>query len=452
MKHASFAQNHGFTFIELMVTIAIISIISVTFLGLFTQTLRFVQVKRIQVHAAALATEQMELVRNLSFNDVGTQGGIPSGVIPQHQILSRGSINFVVDTDIFYVDDIFDGTLGGTPNDTLNTDYKQVKITVSWDTPWGADSMFFLTNVSPKGIETNAGGGTLRINIFDASGVPVPQAEVDVVNTIEGVNLQNILTSDTGMIVLPGSPASVDNYQITAAKSNFSLDRTYGINDPLGNVTPDQRHQSVFTGATTEVSFQIDLLSQLRINTFLYQGIDPALPLSLAVSVTGGKIIGEDAASNPVFKYSAQVTTDAAGGVLLNPIEWDTYTITFPEAAPNYNIIEYSPPIHPISVLPNTASTITFLFAEPYVQYSLLVTVLDINNSPLFDVSVHLTKTSFYDTTLTTGASGQVFFGGLPGSGNDYTITLSKPLYTPITNTLSITGNNEYKDQMSLVP
>ena len=86
------------------------------------------------------------------------------------------------------------------------------------------------------------------------------------------------------------------------------------------------------------------------------------------------------------------------------------------------------------------------------MQYSLLVTVLDINNSPLFDVSVHLTKTSFYDTTLTTGASGQVFFGGLPGSGNDYTITLSKPLYTPITNTLSITGNNEYKDQMSLVP
>ncbi len=444
----------GFTLIEILIAMAIITIIAGSFFALFNTVLKLVQIKQIKIEAASLATEQMEIVRNMPYNSVGVAGGIPSGSIPQNQTLARSGTSFTVRADVRYVDDPYDGVLGGPTllppqqDDLFSTDYKLVKFTIGWNTVWGNGSMFFLTNVVPKGIETSASGGVLKIKVFDASGAPVPQADVDIINSSQSIALNNIKTDNNGIAFFPGAPESVNFYQITVDKPGFSQSRTYGMDDPTGNVSPNPLHASVFVGTTTEISFSIDQLSELTIAT---EEIDPVLgvvPFGIDFIIHGAKTIGATASPDPIYKYSNSLATDSAGGTaVISSVEWDTYTILFDQSAHGRNIVAYAPPAHPVILWPNDSETILFTFQSPYRPYTLLVTVLNENNIPFVGATVQLTNGGDYNEIVLTGSSGQSFFN-TPTEGA-YTITITVSGYIPITNPITITGNDEYKTQLS---
>ncbi len=151
------------------------------------------------------------------------------------------------------------------PQDFLNTDYKRVKVTVSWQTPFGLQSISMLTDVAPVGIESTDGGGTLIINVFNSEGQPVPQASVNITNQeiIPIVDLQ-LTTDDNGRLLIPGAPAS-DKYNISVTKTNFSTDATY--EPTIDFPTPFRPQVSVIASRSTEVSFAIDLFSTLTIKS-----------------------------------------------------------------------------------------------------------------------------------------------------------------------------------------
>lgn len=447
--------SFGFTLVELMVATAIIAIIAGSFLALFNTVLKLVQIKRIKVEAAALATEQMEIVRNMPYTAVGVQNGIPSGSIPQDQTLVRSGNSFTVHTDVRYVDDSYDGALNGSTlqppqqNDLFAADYKLVKFKISWNTVWGNGSMFFLTNVVPKGIESTSSGGVLKIKVFDANGAPVAQADADIVNPSQSIALNNIKTDNNGIALFPWAPPSVSAYEITVDKLGFSQSRTYGMNDPVGNVAPNPLHASVFIGTTTEISFAIDLLTTLTVAT---KKIDPALGVvpfvGASFTIRGDKTVGFTATPAPIYKYSNSLTTDSVGGTAtLSAIEWDTYTISFDQATLGYNIVAYNPPSHPVILSPNDSKTITFTFQPPYRQFTLLVTVLNENSIPLVGAIVQLINGAGYNESITTGASGQSFFA--PLTTGAYTATITYAGYVPIISPVTISGNNEYKSQLS---
>jgi len=451
-KRSGFTCQTGFTLIELLVAVSIITVMTITFFALLGRSLQLVQTKRIQAQAAALATEQMEIIHNLSYADVGTVGGVPAGSLPQEQTLNRGNTSFLIKTDIRYIDDPYDGLLGDQ-EETLNTDYKQVKITISWDSAWSSDSMFFLTNIVPAGVEETGGGGTLKINVFDASGAPVPQALVDVVNTNTSVNLIDLQTNDSGLIILPGMPADTDPaYQITVDKFLYSQARTYARKDPVvQNVAPNPEHLLILEGDTTEVSFVIDKISVLNIKTELDQSPNPALAISVDFSIHGSKSVGKDNQDNNIYKYPTALhysppsfTTDSSGLWQDNQIEWDSYTISFDEPSIGYNLIEYTPPNNPITVLPNQTVNITFLFGQPYYNHSLLITLKDSEGNIVDNANVRLVNSSLdYDQTLITGTTGQTFFGDL--SKKTYEITITKTGLETINNDIEIDGNQEEK-------
>jgi len=81
--------------------------------------------------AAAVLANQVEVIRNLPYASVGTQGGIPPGIIPPQQAAALAGFAFSMDTVIRYIDDPFDGTIGGSPNDTSPADYKSADLDIT---------------------------------------------------------------------------------------------------------------------------------------------------------------------------------------------------------------------------------------------------------------------------------------------------------------------------------
>jgi len=91
-------KNYGFTLVETLVGIAVFLIVSIaaynTYIGLF----KLINVNKYKLLAINLANEQFEIAKNMPYKDIGIVQGIPVGLIPRTQTLSRGGVNFTVDS------------------------------------------------------------------------------------------------------------------------------------------------------------------------------------------------------------------------------------------------------------------------------------------------------------------------------------------------------------------
>jgi hypothetical protein len=262
-------KNKGTTLVEVVIAVGILAILSLALYSAFNFFFQVLAQKKYRVNALAIANEKMEIIRNLTFNDIGTVSGIPSGSIPQTETVNRNNVNFTVQTQIAYIDDPFDGTLDGSPNDLLPTDYKRIRIAVSWPSRFTVRPVTLISDIAPRGIESTVNGGTLAITVFNANGQPVEGASVNIVNnsTNPTINITT-QTNSQGKTTFPGAPASNDSYAITVTKAGYSTDQTYPRTTQMPN--PLKPHATVLNQDLTEVSFAIDLLSTLNIYTYTH--------------------------------------------------------------------------------------------------------------------------------------------------------------------------------------
>lgn len=255
---------NAFTLIEVIVGIAVLLVVMAGIYGAFQMVFMTVGSSRARIDALALANQRIEEIRNLPYNKIGTISGIPTGAIPQTEEVVRNNNVFTLETSIIYIDDPFDGV---APDDTLNTDYKRVRVEVNWQGLLSSRPVILITDVAPRGIETTVGGGTLMINVFDAQGIKISQASVHIENNDLDPNiLINTLTDSNGRVILPGSPESIEGYEIIITKEGYSTDRTYEI-DPEDNPNPVKPNATVLEGELTKISFAIDKTSTKVINT-----------------------------------------------------------------------------------------------------------------------------------------------------------------------------------------
>jgi len=269
---ASGARRDGFTLIEAVLSVFIISILVVAILGMFSFALRLVMENKLLVQAIALGEEKLEIIKNLSYDNVGTVSGIPSGVFPQNEIDNVNGTDYSINYYIVYVDDPADGI---SPTDFSGTDYKKVRMQISWTGPMGNQTQTFVTSISPKRNHNVAGTGTLSIVVFNASGQAVPQANVRVQASFATSTVDiNTQTNSLGRVVIPGAPAGTNKYSIVTTKTNYSTDRTCSIDvagaactDAVGNPVPTKANASVIEGDFNEIGFAIDIVSQLNIRT-----------------------------------------------------------------------------------------------------------------------------------------------------------------------------------------
>jgi type II secretory pathway pseudopilin PulG len=258
-------MKKGFSLIEAIVGIALMLVVFVGLLGAFRMAVQIVGVSKARVGAVALANEQMESIRNLPYEEIGTVGGIPSGNIPQSETFLLNGVNYTRRVLIQYVDDPADGE-GANDENGITTDYKRVRVEVRWEARHSADPVVLVSDIAPKGIETNAGGGTLKINVFDASVQPVASADVHIENnSTDPVVSVDVFTNSQGRVVFPGAQAS-GSYEITITKTGYSTAQTYDTT--AENVDPRPAHLTIIEGETTEASFSIDLLSSKTVETY----------------------------------------------------------------------------------------------------------------------------------------------------------------------------------------
>lgn len=428
------SSKSGFTLLEVVIAGFVLGTIVVGIFSMITLTLKASHDGQLRIIATGLANEKMEQVRNLPYASVGTVGGIPAGSIPQTQQVTRNGQTFTVSTDIRYIDDSYDGTATSSPPDTVNTDYKQARVEVTWASSLPSRSVLLIAQVAPSGIEGGDSLGTLVFQALNTAGAGVNNATVQLVNSSVSptINLTTYTNSD-GQVVIPGLPVSSGTYQLTVSKSGYTTEQTYASS---ATFTPDADHSrlNAIAGSVTNKTFAIDATSKLTIKTVDENG---AALGSVPFSITGTKKIGTDATAQPVYLFSHNDSTDSGGSISYQGMTWDSYAFSVNGATAGYDISETSVPI-PLVLNPGDDTTLTVTLM-PHVPLSAHVTIVNASGQVIPSASVELVKNSF-DTTKQTDTVGQAFFNTMTDSG-DYAITVTAGGYQVYTGTITVDGN-----------
>lgn len=416
------SKNKGFALIEIIVSIAVFSLIAVMIFQVYALVINEIKNYRERAAVAFLANKYIELVRNLPYSEIGTIHGstcdkpegekcsLPDQVSPD--TVEFSDIVYNIYYSISYVDDPADGLL---PDDPSPNDYKQVKLYVE-NTSTGTVEAF-LTKVAPKGRESLGNRGIIWIKVFDAVGQPVQGATINIINNNFDPIFNVTRTSDSdGNWIEIGVDPDVNGYHITVSKNGYSIDQTYSITEE--NPHPIKPDSTILAGETTQVSFSIDKLSSL---TFYTLNQNCEIMSGISVAVRGSKMIGT---SPNIYKFDKIYTSNASGMVVPQSntcwnnycLEWDNYTPAI--TGGSYMIYGTSPPLR-TNILPDTSQSFSLLVG-PRTAHSMLVVVKDSSSGePIEGALVSLTSPGGTVTEKITGGSvwGQDNWSG--GSGQE---------------------------------
>lgn len=255
----------GVSLIDVIVGVFLVLVVFLTLFGMLRVSLLVSSVAKARAAATAVATSQMEFVRSLSYDAVGTVGGIPPGVVPQYATTTTDGSTFVTRTFIEYVDDEKDG-LGAADTTGITTDYKRVKISTTYTLNNREREVALVSNVVPPGLETTTGGGTLKIDVVSAVGAPISGATVRVVNDALTPSVDvSTFSNVSGTVYLPGAATSTE-YQVYVEKDGYSSAQTY-VRDAT-NQNPTPGYLTVVKDQTTTGTFAIDTLATLTLRTY----------------------------------------------------------------------------------------------------------------------------------------------------------------------------------------
>jgi len=258
-------ERTGFTLVEALVGMALILIV---FLGIFSAYhlgLKVIDQSKNKITATAIANGEIEKIRNLPYLSIGTIGAeLPyaKGVLESLTNVISNGIEYQIERKVKFIVDEADGTGG---NDSCNWDYKRVEIRVSWGGRF-AGEIKLISDFSPKDkieeIQTcqEQPGGILSVLVFDAFGNLVSFPLIEVFNP----KTNSLVDSANPSNGKYDFPLATSTYKVVVSKSDYSTERTYGIDEIA---IPEKPHPIVMEGQLTNISFQIDRLSSFRVYT-----------------------------------------------------------------------------------------------------------------------------------------------------------------------------------------
>ncbi len=383
-------NQKGFTLIEVIVGLAVFMVFAV---GVYTSTqyiFKIVYSSRLKILEIQILNEQVEIIRNLPFESVGIVNGSPAGLLQRIATSTRNGINFTITRTIRNIDDPFDGTAGGSPNDTAPADYKLAEVEIVCSSCNQNTPLRLSTYVAPKNLEGNPNHGALFILVLNANGDPVQGATVHVVATSTNPILDLTDTTDNdGMLRLVDIATGTNAYGVTVSKNGYTSDQTNFAT--VANPNPIKQPATVVVKDVTKISLSIDLASAMVIST-INNSCQPVV--NVPINVYGTKKIGDDP---DVLKLNQNITTNGSGIYNFNNLEWDAYTLRLS----NYDLIG-SIPASPINLNPGVNQPVQLILGSATAN-SLLVSVVDgITNQPMASTNVRVTA-SGYDTTKITG-------------------------------------------------
>lgn len=405
----------GFSLIEILVGATVFAIVSMAIYQSYAGLLSLVNASKTKEIASALANEQFEIVRNLPYVDVGIVSGVPVGKIPRFQTFVRSGITFQSTTTIRNIDDPFDGQIGSTTAPDLSpADYKVVEIEIGCSSCRNFQPLLYTSNIAPKNLETSSTNGALFIKVFDANGLPLSGARVQVVNVSASpaINIDEV-TNAQGILQIVDAPPGTNTYQVTVSRSGYSTDKTYSPGTPPN---PLQPHATVALQQVTQVSLSIDQVSAFNVSTV---ASDCSVLPNINFTLSGSKLIGT---APDTLKYNSSFATDGTGSKSIPDLEWDTYQAVLNNVS---YVLEGAIPPAPFSLSPNSTQNVSLVLV-PVNARQLHVFVKDSSSGlPVSDATVQF-ELNGYDQTRTTdrGFNAQSDWSG--GSGQSTSTDVTK--------------------------
>lgn len=394
----------GFTLIEVLVGTFIFSIVAIAIYGSYTSLIRLANSSQARTGAVQLAAEQFEIIRNMPYSDIGLTNGIPLGILPQNQTLTRGGTDYNVLLTIRNVN---------LATSSVQASEKLVQIEVDCPSCINFEPVVLTGQVAPANLQSAADGGALTVQVFNGNGEPVPGATV-FVQSVATSSIQNTdVTNNSGILNIIGIPQGINTYKIVVSKDGYSTEQTYPLG-AIANPNPTRPHMTVLNQQVSQSSFAIDLLSSLQ-----FSSVSPLCsPVgNIDFTMTGAKNIGIN-----VPKYSQELSTNSSGVLDVTNLEWDTYTIVPTNSS--YDIAGINPD-SPFSLNPNNVQSVQ-LVVVPTNPSSLMVSVLDnATKLPISGATVQLTR-SGYNVTKITGQGYLSQTDWSSGSGQDMFVNQSQ--------------------------
>lgn len=266
----------GFTVVEVVIGATLLTFIMVGTLGLFvTLTNSSIAGKQMSI-ASSLATNQMEYLKSLPYDNLAIEGGsiFSNNPLPASINQTVDGTQYRIETSISYVDDAYDGCANypnqqlketycrnyppptGAPSvDSNPQDYKIAHVEVFNNT--GTKRGQVDTQISSRVSETNSTTGALFVSVIDANGNPVSGATVAIANTTfnPDINLGDS-TDSNGVAIFYGLPPDTSgyDYQVTASKNNYS---TLVSIKPSGSLQPNYPSQNILAQQSSYLTLTI---------------------------------------------------------------------------------------------------------------------------------------------------------------------------------------------------
>lgn len=430
-------NKKGFTLIDVLIGTVLLLIVMIGFFAEFRLLFRMLSQSQGKTIALALANEQIEIIKNLPYENIGTEFGSPPGEIPQVRTEKVDNNTYTITTDIIYIDDPFDGL---SPGDNFPGDYKKARIGISWTEHQLDKSIVEIANFSPPNLESEVSGGVFSIYVNDReSGSPIPNAQIEIINNEIDPIIHIITTADNnGWISRPGLAESND-YEVYVNQINYDEHQTYASSPSL-DPEPEYSNAQINNGDKTTRYFLVSKVSAINIKTV----DDSNDPLSnISFELKGGRTIGINPGDDSiVYSYeNNSLTTDSNGERQFNNMSSGEYY--FEVTSSNYAVL--TPNLeNPLIVESDSQQSITLTLA-PINQPYLRVIIKDSETGDgLSQVAVRLYNQN-YDETSQSNEYGITVF---PFDENDllngnYTLIVSKLNYQDYNNSQTINNFTE---------
>ncbi len=268
-------KESGFTLIELMVSLLVLSILALAFFDLFNALLNSALVAQKKATALTLANTQMEYLKSLPYSNLAISGGpiLANSYLPASFSKTVNGLSYTVKTNITYVDDAYDGCGSypslaleeeycrnyppppNAPNPGNAADYKDVRVDVS-DSKTGVILASLDSYISP-GITGSTGTyGTLFVKVIDNNGNPVQGATVKVVNNaLDPVVNVGDTTDQNGMAIFYNLPPDKKyDYVVSASDTGYSSITTIASQ---GSLVPTYPNQKLISQSSSLVTLMI---------------------------------------------------------------------------------------------------------------------------------------------------------------------------------------------------
>lgn len=459
LKNKVLSMNKkGFTLIEALTVLFIFALITTTFYAVISTGIQYIQNAKNRLGALAIANEKMEAIRNLSYDDIGTDGGAISGDLPDSETVTENTRSYNVNYVVTGVRDLFDGDY---PSDIAFIDYKKVTIEVSWNEGIGEKKVMLTSRFVPQGLEVaGVNDGILLVNIFSdqPGGTGIENSKVSITNTETVLDTYDY-TDGAGHTDFMGDKItnSIQKYQITVEKSGYETVHTYPPY-PDTPFSPVDVHASVITGNLNVINIVQNELANLKVSTVDY--LDRDVP-NIDFHIEGGRKLGNVVelvdelpviTTEPVYSLNTDASTDSGGEKNLGAVSPGNYTFTLADS--NYEIIQ-TDPVNPFYLYSSVGSLDFKVKLAPKNVTSILITVKsDVDDSLISGAQIKLTNGSGYDVTQTTNEEGKVFFPTTADAfeSGAYDVQITADGFNGSNSQLNVSENELKTEEIKLTP